>query len=476
MITRIQRIALVAAISIFSAMATPVWGQSPVVIHGADPRYKVDIMVVVAHPDDEAGFTPLLARAIYDLHKRVAVVFTTRGNSGGNSYGREHGAALADIREMEARASCARVGVSYVWFLDGKDTASQDVLYSLGSWGHGENLQKLVGLVRLTRPEVLMTNLPGIFFGENHGDHQAAGILTTEAFDMAGDPVVFPAQVAGDMRRNEAFLENLSPWQPKKLYYSDDTSDTEKFKIDGPSYSVREISPSQKKPYWRLALDAAMTHLTQYPDEIDRLSQMSDAELEKLFNNPDSAWWSEPETFILAKSAVPTKPADDIFAHLDDPLLPADQLHRPCTASPAGPAATSLPSVELAGPWLYLAQFRNAHGLCSIPVASQPEIAIKMGTTLAIPIAVTHAQSEKLDVHFNVKVPEGWKVKGDWSSVALPAEHSTNLRIDVDTPELSADQLKNAKPQDVVVEATANGKSLGEVKLRVKLGKGGLPQ
>jgi LmbE family N-acetylglucosaminyl deacetylase len=462
-----------AAVSIVLLTVGCVWGQAPV-IHGADDRYKLDIMVVVAHPDDEAGFTPLLARAIYDLHKRVGVIFTTRGNSGGNSYGREHGAALADIREIEARASCARLGITDVWFLDGKDTASQDVLYSLGSWGHGANLQKLVGLVRLTRPEVLMTNLPGIFFGENHGDHQAAGILTTEAFDMAGDPVAFPAQVAGDMRRNEAFLENLSPWQPKKLYYSDDTSDTEKFKIEGPSYSVREISPSQKKPYWRLALNAAMTHLTQYPDDIDRLSHMSDADLEKLFNNSDSAWWSEPETFILAKSAVPTKPADDIFAHLDEPLIPAEQLHRPCTTN--GQSPTALPSVELAGPWLYLAQFRNVHGLCSIPVAHQPEIAIRMGTTLSIPLVVTHAQTEKIDVHFTLKLPEGWKLKNDWSSVALPAEHSTNLRLDIDTPELSADQLKNTKPQDVTIEATANGKSLGEVKLRVKLGKGGLPQ
>src|SRR5271167_2584057 len=420
-------------------------------------------MVVVAHPDDEAGFTPFLARAIYDLHKRVAVVFTTRGNSGGNSYGREHGAALADIREIEARAACARLGIADVWFLDGKDTASQDVLYSLGSWGHGANLQKLVGLVRLTRPEVMMTNLPGIFFGENHGDHQAAGVLTTEAFDLAGDPVVFPAQVAGDMRRNEAFLENLSPWQPKKLYYDDDTSDSEKFTIEGPSYSVREISPSQKKAYWRLALDAAMAHMTQYPDDINRLSHMSDAELEKLFNNPDTSWWSEPETFLLAKSAVPTKPADDIFAHLDEPLIAPGQLHRPCSA--AAVPSDSLPHMELAGPWLFLAQFRNAHGLCSIPVAHQPEIGIKMGTALSIPIAVTHAQTEKLDVHFTLKLPEGWKPKNDWSSVALPAEHSTNLRIDIDTPELSADQLKNNKPQDVIVEATANGKSLGEVKL-----------
>src|ERR1700716_488980 len=50
----------------------------------ADERYKADILLVVAHPDDEGAATPYLARAIYDEHKRVAVVFTTRGGSGGD--------------------------------------------------------------------------------------------------------------------------------------------------------------------------------------------------------------------------------------------------------------------------------------------------------------------------------------------------------------------------------------------------------
>ena len=48
-----------------------------------DERYKVDILLVVAHPDDEGAATPYLARAIDDEHKRVAVVFGTRGSSGG---------------------------------------------------------------------------------------------------------------------------------------------------------------------------------------------------------------------------------------------------------------------------------------------------------------------------------------------------------------------------------------------------------
>src|SRR5246500_5617793 len=156
------------------------------VVKGPDERFKTDILVVVAHPDDEGGVTPYLARAIYKQHKRVAVVFATRGGSGGNDYSREHGPALADIREQEARTACARLGITNVWFLEGKDTASQNVLNSLANWGHGANLEKMVELIRLTRPEVIITSLPGVFIGENHGDHQATGVIATEAFDLAG--------------------------------------------------------------------------------------------------------------------------------------------------------------------------------------------------------------------------------------------------------------------------------------------------
>jgi hypothetical protein len=44
-----------------------------------DPRYKADILLVLAHPDDEVMATAYLAREIYDNHKRVAVVYQTSG-------------------------------------------------------------------------------------------------------------------------------------------------------------------------------------------------------------------------------------------------------------------------------------------------------------------------------------------------------------------------------------------------------------
>ena len=189
--------------------------------------------MVVAHPDDEAFFTPYLARAINDMHKRVAVVFSTRGGSGANRGARERGPSLANEREIEAREACTKLGISLVWFLDGKDTATQDLLDSLANWGHGANLERLVGLMRLTRPEVVFTYFPGIFIGENHGDHQATGVLVTEAFDLAANPIVFPSQLAGDTKQHESYLSNLQTWQPKKIYYGSDADDFKQFAGSG---------------------------------------------------------------------------------------------------------------------------------------------------------------------------------------------------------------------------------------------------
>jgi len=45
-------------------------------------------------------------------------------------------------------------------FLAARIPHSQNVLLSLANWDHGESLEQLVRLVRLTRPEVILTFLP----------------------------------------------------------------------------------------------------------------------------------------------------------------------------------------------------------------------------------------------------------------------------------------------------------------------------
>src|SRR5438445_2117246 len=283
--------------------------QEPKALPLPDERYKADILLVVAHPDDEGSATPYLARAL-DEHKRIAVVFGTRGSSGANEAGPEQAAALGAVREIEARNALTTLGITNVWFLGGKDTASQNVLQSLANWDHGGSLEQLVRVVRLTRPEVILTFLPGSFIGEDHGDHQAAGVLATEAFDLAGDATVFPSQVAAPLRRLEPYLENLQPWQPKKIYYFPDAERDDIFRDKGPAYSVKDVAKSSHKAYWFMAMQGFLAHQTQAKSYIDRLGKMSDAEIEKLASTDG---WGDAQHFVLGKSLVGGTVTGDVF-------------------------------------------------------------------------------------------------------------------------------------------------------------------
>jgi len=337
------------------------------------------------------------------------------GAAAENDYSREHGPALADIREQEARQACATLGITNVWFLDGKDTASQNVLNSLANWGHGANLEALVRIVRLTRPEVIISWLPSIFIGENHGDHQASGVLAIEAFDLAGDPVAFPAQGGGRFQATRALFGKSDTVGAEKIYFFSDASDEKQFAGKGPAYSVREISPSQKKPYWRIALEAAKPHLTQFPEDIHRVSKLSDEQLEKLMTDPSHAWWSEPMTLIFGKATVPTQPWEAIFPDVE----PRQKEHPLAVESDRGPG----PVVDVAqplrlglgDPWNFYEKFRQAHKLTNLPTARNPEIAVKAGAFVAVPLIVTRKPGATREITVNVTAPNGWKIlSGAW--------------------------------------------------------------
>ncbi len=433
---------------------------------------KADILVVVAHPDDEGAVTPYLARAIYDERKRVAVVFGTRGGSGGNDYSREHGPALADIREQEARAACAKLGITNVWFLEGKDTASQNVLNSLADWGHGANLEALVRIVRLTRPEVILSWLPGIFIGENHGDHQAAGVLATEAFDLAGDSTAFPAQVAGATKRLEVYLENLTPWQPKKLYFFSDADDQKQFDGTGPAYSIKEVSPSQKKPYWRLAMDAAVPHLTQFPQILD-LQKMSEEQLAKFMEDPNNSYWGEPMTLTLGKSWVTGEVKGDVFQGISSGYRLNSTIE--CQGEEFKNTPRPLAELSLGGPWGFYEAFRPK-ACMHLPAAKEPEIAIKAGTNLMIPISIRHDATKPMEISIEVKIPAGWKVVSGEGSFQLPQEDHTDLLVEITTPNLSAEELKKETAKTVAVRVSAGSKPIGEVHLKALLRASALAQ
>jgi LmbE family N-acetylglucosaminyl deacetylase len=443
-----KNLCLYVLLSLTSAFAQ----MTPSVI-GPDDRYKADILLVVAHPDDEGAVSPYLARAL-DEGRRIAVVYGTRGGSGSNQAGREHAAALADIREIEARRAWTSLGVSNVWFLSGKDSATQNVLKSLGNWGHGQTLEEMVRIIRLTRPEVVLTFFPGVFIGENHGDHQAAGVIATEAFDLAINVAIFPSQVAGQTQRLEPYLENLRPWQPKKLYYFGFGNHAE-FRDQGPTYSVRGISSSKHVPYWRVALDAFGFHETQEKAYLDSLASMNTEELEKLATNPSGGWASDVH-FVFAKSVVGGAARGDIFEQIDGPLVEAGQSQKDEGGI----------TIELGGPWSFYRDFRSFHHLEQVPDVEVPEIAVMGGTTLQIPLWVINSSKTTREVALLVEAPQGWTMKSRTEQYSVSANSSLAATVELALPPLPEGQPSQ---QSLEVHITGLSKENRTKTLRLKI-------
>jgi LmbE family N-acetylglucosaminyl deacetylase len=424
-----------------------------------DDRFKADILLIVAHPDDETEVTGYLARALYDEHRRVAVIFGTRGDGGGNAMGNEQAAALGAEREIEGRRALANFGVTNVWFLTGPDTPGQDVLRSLETWNHGASLAQAVRLIRLTRPEVILTWLPEYVAGENHGDHQAAGVIATEAFDLAGDPTAFPEQVAAPRDRYNIgnLTEGLRPWQPKKLYYFSDASHTEFQENKGPKYSTAGESPARKQPYYRMAADEMSYHLTQ-----SDTGQAAKLAIEK----GDYKYFLEPVRFIFGKSLVAGDITGDIFQNVQPGAIPFSPA-RPYQA----PVRSGL-SVELGGPWAFYRDFWRVHELKHLDqLLPGLEVSIAPGERIHAPIVIHNAGGQPAEVTLTATLPPSWKELTGTARYTVAAHDDDPLYFVIEAP-------ANVPPgwYDIAFQATADRVSVGTIKLRVNIGPGGLPQ
>ncbi|HKS96817.1 MAG TPA: PIG-L family deacetylase [Terriglobia bacterium] len=427
---------------------------------GPDDRYKADILVVVAHPDDETEITAYLAKEIFDEHKRVAVIYGTRGNGGGNAMGYEQAAALGAEREIEARRACAYLGIMNVWFLDGPDTPGQDVLRSLETWNHGAALAKAVRLVRLTRPEVILTWLPDYVAGENHDDHQTAGVIATEAFDLAGDPTKFPEQVAFPRNRSSIsnLTEGLRPWQPKKIYYFSDASHTEFLEGQGPKFATTGVSPSRHLPYYRLAAEEMAFHLTQGD---------TGQEAKKALATGQFQYFEQPVRLIFGKSLVGGTKTGDVLEGITSQPIPFSPVHG------YQPEPHEGSWFELGGPWAFYREFWKAHNIEHLAaLLPTPEVELQDGATLHVPLLIHNDSAEPAEVTVSATSPEGWTVRTGPARYPVAA-HDV---YPVETVVVVA-AAKGQEWQTITWKAEANGHAIGSVTLRVKVTSGGgLPQ
>lgn len=159
---------------------------------------------VGAHPDDEdAGLMAFVSRK---YSARMVYWSATRGEGGQNRLGTYTGDALGVYRTWESLAARAIDGGESLYgpFFD--FGFSKNGPEAAAKWGRQDLVKEIVRAIRLVQPQILIARFCG-GASDGHGQHQAIGIATVEAFDAASDATQFPEL-------------NLPAWRTAKLYQS----------------------------------------------------------------------------------------------------------------------------------------------------------------------------------------------------------------------------------------------------------------
>ncbi len=210
-------------------------------------RVTTRILCITAHPDDEPG--PVLTYLARGLHADVALLSLTRGEGGQNALGPEQAPQLGLIRTQELLAATRGYGVR-LYFTRAKDFGfSKTPEETMKVWGEPV-LEDMVRVIRTFRPHIVINNWGGVRTG--HGHHQAAGLLTPKAVQMAADEKAFPEQLK----------EGLQTWGGKErvqvLVFERGADSPKGFPLP-----LDEVSPLWAKTWRQLGLDAFVNHRTQ---------------------------------------------------------------------------------------------------------------------------------------------------------------------------------------------------------------------
>src|SRR3954468_23020225 len=150
-------------------------------------------MHTTAHPDDEHG--GMLAQLSRGRGARVSLLTLNRGESGDNAIGSELFDAVGLIRTEELRIAGRYYGLDRQYFTTMIDFGfSKRLEETLDKWGRENVLRDIVRIIRMDRPLVLIARFQGNP-RDGHGNHQAAGLITQQAYAAAGDPTKFPEQI-----------------------------------------------------------------------------------------------------------------------------------------------------------------------------------------------------------------------------------------------------------------------------------------
>ena len=150
--------------------------------------YKLDILAIVAHPDDaELGCAGTLIKEI-NAGKKVGVIDLTQGELGSRG--------SAELRKKEAAAASKIMKLSFRENLEMADGFFSESV---------QNLMKVITSIRKYRPDVLITNA----IHDRHPDHGRGSDLVQRAAFLSG-LVRIESSDSGKWQE---------PWRPKVVYH-----------------------------------------------------------------------------------------------------------------------------------------------------------------------------------------------------------------------------------------------------------------
>jgi LmbE family N-acetylglucosaminyl deacetylase len=212
------------------------------------------LMQTTAHPDDEDG--GMLTLESRGKGTSVLLLTLNRGEGGQNKVGSNLFDVLGVLRTLELTASDRYYGVEQRFTRVADFGFSKSPEETFEKWkGHDIALADMVRVIRTFRPDVLVSRFSGTS-RDGHGHHEAAGILTREAFHAAADTNRFPEQIK----------EGLLPWQAKKLYVGNvcgfmaTTCPPENYTV---KLNTGEVDPALGMSYIQFAMEGLRHQLSQ---------------------------------------------------------------------------------------------------------------------------------------------------------------------------------------------------------------------
>jgi LmbE family N-acetylglucosaminyl deacetylase len=151
-----------------------------------------DVLVVIAHPDDELFVSGTLC-LFADADLRVRLVAVTDGEGGGDDLDLVGKAALARRRQAELTRSAALLGAGRPVFLHHADVADPES--GAAVWDQAALIEALSTQIAETRPELILTHGPRGGYG--HAAHRLTHRCVMAAAERAGHSGAIYAFCAG---------------------------------------------------------------------------------------------------------------------------------------------------------------------------------------------------------------------------------------------------------------------------------------